>query len=532
MNLHRVRRLATTLVTSQLRSGRSSSNPRSPFGAPAFIGSLDLALFLGTFGLAYGVVGEGSLGAGEATKLATALLPFLPLVAVGVVLVAGVMFELTTTAKFAASDAANWLPLTASEYVAASATAIAYSYSPAVALALGLLLPFAIVGGTVALYAATALLCVVALFEGAALVEMVRAVTQRASAVGSGRRGGVTLLVRAGILILVILVLQLAFNPVFLLGVAQRLSAVGLVTSIIPFFWSTAAINQGASGNVPLAIGFAAGQVVFVALLIYEAGRLRVRHWVPSSAEVQLEQHVYAGRHPFLETLGLSPAESALVSKDLKGLVRRREMLPTLVVPIVLVILVLVEGSAFGGFGTVVWVGWVAGFFALLLSGTSIGQERRAVQSLFAYPLTPSNLIRAKAAFVLLPSLVVAVALALVAGVLFRLPPVDLVSIVLLVVAVAVVLGFWGLVFASRYSDFQDRPRPQFLRPGGMVAATVSGMTLLFAMLVPGAVAVLLPSAYTAGLALVSLAVILVAGTLAVVWANSGFRELFHELPF
>ena len=532
MNVHRVRRLAATLVTSQLRSGRSSSNPRSVFGQPGFVASLDVVLFLATFGLVYGAVAGGSLPAAEATKLATSLLPFLPLVAVGVVLVAGVMFELTTTAKFAASDAANWLPLTPAEYVAASATAIAYSYSPAVALALGVLLPFAMLGGSVALYAATVLLCGVALFEGAALVEMVRAVTQRAGSVGAGRRGSVTLLLRAGALILVILVLQLAFNPVFLLGIAQRLSAVGLVTSVIPFFWSTAALDQAVGGNLALALAFAAGQVAFVALLVYGAARLRVRHWVPSATEVRLEQHEYAGRHPLLETLGLSAAESALVAKDLKGLVRRREMLPTLVVPVVLVILVLVEGAAFGGFGTTVWVGWVAGFFALLLSGTSIGQERRAVQTLFAYPLTSTNLMRAKAAFVLLPSLVVAVALAVVAAVLFRLAPVDLLGIVLLVVAVAVVLGFWGLVFASRYSDFQDRPRPQFLRPGGMVAATVSGMTLLFAILVPGAVAVLLPSSYSLDLALVSLAVVLVAGTLAVLWAGSGFRRLFRELPF
>jgi len=532
MDLHRVRRLASTLIASQLRSGRSSSDPRSLFGRPAFIGAVDVVLFLATFGLILGALDGSSLSRAQAAAFSNSILPFVPLVAVGVVLVAGVMFELTTTAKFAASDAANWLPLTPSEYVAASATAIAYSYSPAVALALGGLLPFALRGGTAGVYAATAALAVVALFEGAALVEMVRSVSQRAGSVGAGRRGGLTLVLRAAVLIIVILTLQLAFNPVVLLEVVQRLSVGAVVTSVVPFFWSTAALGQAAAGDVVGAVAFGVGQVAFVGALVYVAGWLRLRHWVPTATEVRLEEHRYAGRNPLLALLGLSAAEAALVGKDLKGLVRRREMLPTLVVPIVLVILVLVEGASFGGFGTVVWVGWVAGFFALLIGTTSIGQERHALQALFAFPLTPRSVLRAKLAFVLLPSLVVAAGLGIVVAVLFHLSPVDLAGTLLLVVAVSVVLTFWGLVFASRFSDFQDRPRPQFLRPGGMIGATASGMALLFAILIPGAVAILLPSAASLELGAVSVGVILTAGGLGVLWTRTGFRRLFRELPF
>src|SRR5208283_5046804 len=230
MDLHRVRRLALTLVASQLRSGRSSSDPNSLLGQPQLIAAVDVVLFLAVFGLSLEAVHASALGSHQVATLANALLPFLPLVAVGVVLVAGVMFELTATAKFAGSDAANWLPITPAEYVAASAAAIAYTYSPAVALALGVLLPFA-------------------LFEGAVLVEMLRSATQRASSVGAGRRGQVTLILRAVVLVVVILALQLAFNPVFLLGLAQRLSAVGLVTAAVPFFWSTEAVTQWVGGS-------------------------------------------------------------------------------------------------------------------------------------------------------------------------------------------------------------------------------------------------------------------------------------------
>jgi hypothetical protein len=532
MDVHRVRRLAATLVASQLRSGRSSSNPNSLLGQPQLIAGVDLILFLVVFGLTLGAARGSSLGTHQFAALANALLPFLPLVAVGVVLVAGVMFELTTTAKFAGSDAANWLPLTPTEYVAASAAAIAYTYSPAAALALGVLLPFALYGGTLVAYLVTVLLTIVALFEGAVLIEMVRSATQRASSAGAGRRGQVSLVLRAVVLIVVILTLQLAFNPVFLLGLAQRLSAVGLVTSAVPFFWSTEALTQLIGGNLVLGVAFALGEVAFVVVLVYLAGELRVRYWVPSSAEVRLEEHRYAARNPVLALFGLSASESALVSKDLKGLTRRREMLPTLVVPIVLIVLVLVEGGAFGGFVSVLWMGWVAGFFSLLIAGTSLGQERRAIQSLFAYPLSAGSLVRAKAAFVLLPSLVVAGVLGLVVGIYFGLPVGDVLGVLLLLVAASVVLTFWGLAFASRYSDFQERPRPQFLRPGGMLAATGSGMVLLFAILVPGTFALLSPSPASLSLGLVSAGLALGVGGIAVAWTISGFRRLLTELPF
>jgi hypothetical protein len=196
------------------------------------------------------------------------------------------------------------------------------------------------------------------------------------------------------------------------------------------------------------------------------------------------------------------------------------------------VVLVLVEGTAFGGFVSVLWVGWVAGFFSLLIAGTSVGQERRALQSLFAYPLSAGSLVRAKATFVLVPSLVVAVALGLVVGVYFGLPASVVLGVLLLVAAASVVLTFWGLVFASRFSDFQERPRPQFLRPGGMLAATGSGMVLLFAILIPGTFALLSPSSASVSLGLVCAALAVGVGGLAVLWTVSGFRRLLRELPF
>jgi hypothetical protein len=532
MDLHRVRRLTGTLVSSQLRSGRSGSNPRSFFGRTDIIALADVILFLFAWAAGEAVVRSVPLTVAQFSLLIDAAAPLLPLVAVAAVLVAGLMFELTTTAKFSGSDAANWLPITPTEYVAASSAAIAYTYSPAIALLLGALLPVAQAGGALPVFALAAVLSALALGEGAVLVEMVRATTQRASSVASGRRGSATFVLRAVLLIVLILVFNLAFNPIFLLGFLRQFSSFAILTAVIPVFWSTQALTEWVDGAPYLAGAFALAQVGFVAVLVYVAGWLRARFWVPAPTEVQLSAPSSRPGHPFLVALGLSRPEAAIVSKDLRGFVRRREMLPTLVVPVVLVVLLFVEGGAIGRLGSVLWVGWVAGFFALLLAITSLGQERRSLQSLYACPITARDILRAKATSVYLPSLLGAVAMSLVVGTLFRFSVLEYFGLVLVNAAGAAVLTLWGLVFAARFSDFQERPRPQYLRPGAMLGAMASGMVLLFAILIPASLALLSPSPSTAVLALEAASFAVVVGTLALFWARSGFERLFRELPF
>jgi hypothetical protein len=333
-------------------------------------------------------------------------------------------------------------------------------------------------------------------------------------------------------MVVILVVLQLAFNPVFLLGALHLFAGLGLLGDVVPFFWGTEAVSAATNGAILPALGFAVLLTGFTLLLLAAAIRLRGRNWVVAPTEIRLAPIDYAVGHPALRALGLTAAESALVSKDLRGFVRRRELLPLLIVPIILIALVLIEGRSLGLLSAILSAGWITGFFALLLSVSSVGQERKALQGLFAFPLGARSVLRAKAVSVLLPALVAAVGLATVVAVRFGEPIAVLGGLVLLGVGAAIVLAFWGLVWASRYSDFQDRPRPQFLRPGAMVAATISGMVVLFAIVVPGAFALqsALPTSAIAALFAVGIAVVL--GAIAVTLARSGFERLFRELPF
>lgn len=534
MELHRVRRLGEILVASQLRSGRSTSDPRSLLGRGIVIALADTGAFLAAFGLVEFVVAVSSVRTSTYTLLVNEFAPLLPIVSVAGVIIAGVMFELTTTTKFSGSDAANWLPITPTEYVAASATAIAYSYSPGVAFVLGGLLPIALAAGLLPTYVLAAALVAVGLLEGAALVEMVRAVTQRTSTIGSGRHARLSIVLRALLLIVLILIFDLAFNPAVVLGLVGAVSSFEWVTAAIPFVWSTQALKAWVTGDSVVALAFTAGQVAFLGLLVYLAGQLRQRWWVPSPGEVHVVAPSVRSGHPYLTAIGLSGPEAAIVSKDLRGYVRRREMLPTLVIPIVLVLLLVVEGGMFGGFGSIVWVGWVVGFFALLLSLTSIGQERRSLQALYACPITGRNVLRAKAAGVLFPALIAAVGMPVAVAALFRLPAVETFGFIAASLTAAIVLSFWGLAFAARFSDFQDRPRPQYLRPGAMLAALGSGMVILFSIYLPAAFVFLAPasSAFVLSLGAWAVTAALLAGGLALYLARTGFDQLFRQLPF
>lgn len=536
MDLHRVRRLGWVLVASQVRSGGRSADPKSPFGQPGIFAWLDLGLGVGVF--AVGTLGLRYLAIppGELAPWVITVLPFLPLFAVASVLVAGVMFELTTTTKFAGSDAANWLPLRPEEYVLASSVAVAYTYSPAVALVLGAVAAVGVYVGTGALVALAGGLALAALLEGAFLVEIVRSTSQGAGA-SSARRGRVALLLRAVVLVIVIVALQLVFNPVFLFASLRGLSSFGDLTAYLPPFWGTFAILTWAHhGSSLVSLLFAAAAVAFAGSLLYLATRLRARYWSVAAEEFHLEAHRYAAGHPVLRGLGLSPAEAAIVTKDFHGYVRRREMLPLLVLPVVLLVVVFLEngvsGSGIGSLGVVVFAGWATAFFALLLATTSVGQERKAIWTLFAAPLPAGSVFRAKLVASVAPAWVASVAVAGLVALLFRVGLVVVLGLVLTTALAGFAVALWGLSFAARYSDFQERPRPQYLRPGPMLAATGSGIAIIFMVVVPGAVASLSTGSTAVEAAAFAAAVALTVIGLGWGWARKGFDDLLREIPF
>ncbi len=524
-------------MASQMRSGRASSDPGSFFGRPRAIALADAGAFLLFFFGSYyaGRLLEG-FSPGFAASVLPGFLPFVPLLGVAAVLVGGLMFEFAASARFATSDAVNWLPVTSEEYVVASSAALAGLYSFSIALLGGVALGIGTVAGELPIALFAVALGVVGLFEGALLIEVLRALTQRAGTLGK-RRGSAALVVRAAGFLLVFLVFELFFNPVILFAAAKSLSDVGPVGLAIPFLWGSEAVTAVLNGNVPVAAFTVAGQVLLLAGTAYAAARCRARYWVPTGGEVEFEAHAYGPTHSALGALGLTRPEAAIVAKDLRGLVRRRELLPVLLLPFVIGIVLLAEDSgARGGadsFFTLWLIAWVSGLSGLILAASSFGQERRGLIHLYMLPVAPGSVLRAKAVGALLVSLPIGLALA-VAGIAITRPPLPALPGALLTLTLAVVEGTAvGLLFATRYSDFQDRPRPQFVRPMPMLGATVVQF-----LLGGGTVAVGLALSFGGPTFLLSPPVIVAAvlvvgaalGGILVLTARNG-RRLLEELP-
>lgn len=544
MDLRRIRQLAFVLIASQLRSGRSNANPKSLWYRPGTLLALD--------GLFFAIMAAGSdyLGArlsavspalsALVSASAGQLLAFLPLLGLGTVLVAGVMFELSTSSKFSTSDAANWLPITPWEYVLASGTAAGFAYSIVLSFALGVGLGLAIVTGLVGWFLLSAALSVTSLLFGGLLIEMLRSSTQRLATVVAKRTGRATLVLRILLFLVVILGFEAIFNPVFLLSLLQTYNRLGYWGDLIPVLWPSRAVGQGLAGAYLEATLLALGEGLLLFLAAWGAVVLRVRFWVPVAGELKLEAHVYAARTPVLSRLGLSSAEAALASKDFRGLVRRRELLPIVALPIVIAVFSWGSVYAAGGSGaSATGVGpllviWTTGFFALLLASTSFGQERRAVQMLFAFPVTPRSIFRAKLAVAAVPPLAFGGAFWVLTEVLLPIPPIGAAALLVVVPGIAFAEANLGLGFAARWSDFQERPRPQFLRPLPQLAALAIGLILAFGLGLPvlfwvetggplgplALLAVVVPAALAA-----------VFGYLLFRWARRSAERFLRELP-
>ena len=94
---------------------------------------IDAVCFVACVVLGYLVAGfVVGLPASQSAPLVTAIvevLVFVPALVPSVVLVAGVLFELSASSKFSSSDSNNWLPVTQAEYVLASTNTETYTYS-------------------------------------------------------------------------------------------------------------------------------------------------------------------------------------------------------------------------------------------------------------------------------------------------------------------------------------------------------------------------------------------------------------------
>ena len=496
MNAHKVFAITIALTKSQLRASRTSKLGLGFFRRPYSLLVIDFVVFFGCSAVGYLAAMAVSIFPSYYDQVLQALkegLVFIPALVPSMVFVAGILFELNVSSKFSASDTVNWLPVTQAEYVTASALSVSYDYSASVAVVLGLTVIPAVDFGLGWTWVGMAIVSVVMLFAGGALVEIVRATINRVSSAVMGRARRGALVLRLLLTVGIILVFEFIFNFSFLLGIIGTFSSTLSYTAFIPLFWGSLVVEGIVSGQPLIVVAFSALTIGFVAFLVWVAVKVRSKYWSPTPTTVRITTSEYVPRASGLMKLGLTSAEAAVVRKDIKGATRRRELLSFFAIPLVIAAVFVFEiflggvSSTSGGTGFVtdyaIW--FIGGFFGLMISSISFGQESKSVMVLYSLPISPRDLLRAKAFLALSVAVAATLATAIFFSVLGGATFVDTIENLVIGVSIAVEEVCIGLAFGASHPDFQERPRPRFVDPYWLIVMFLVGGGALFATALP-----------------------------------------------
>ena len=476
-------------------------------------------------------------------------LVFVPVFVTSIVLVAGVLFELSASSKFASSDAINWLPVTQTEYVAASTLSVAYAYSVVPSVIMGLTLGPAVRLGYGGTWVEMLLLSGVSLFYGGAIVETLRAAINRVSTVMMRRARRGALVLRLAATIGVILAVEVIFNFVFLIRLINSFTSALSAVEFLPILWASLAVRASLVGDSIQNAAFVAATVLFSGAMLGAAIKVRARYWSPTPSQVTVtgEEYKPGGASPFFSLFGLSAVEATLVRKDLKGLTRRRELLQYFAIPFVLGIVFVFQiffnpavGAGAGGAAAAtdqlpVW--FVGGLFGLVISSISFGQEQRSASLLYSLPLTAKQLLRAKMFTSMLLAMVATVGIFVVVTLIARPPPLTILENFVIAVAITAQEVCIGTAFGAKYPDFQERPRPRFVDPFGIIAMVIVGTVIVMITALPS----ILGDALTGfpglksevqSLFLASIAFAVAVIGLSYSWASRETKKLFVEFKW
>jgi hypothetical protein len=142
--------------------------------------------------------------------------------------------------------------------------------------------------------------------------------------------------------------------------------------------------------------------------------------------------------------------------------------------------------------------------FVGALSMTSIGQEGYAVWNIYAAPIKPSQILRAKILFAC--ALGVAFGVALLTIFAFFMNAVAAYYGVMFVIGVLVVLevSALGVYFAARFPDFREMVRSRYVGVWGSLLGMITAIAVALLTVVPSAVSIVLYTSIAPSFAAVS----------------------------
>jgi hypothetical protein len=481
ISLHKTWVITKSLLLSQLRAtavGTTSRiGVRSPLRRPLILGIIDVVGFAAAAGIAYYL---GSLIAMSATPSQVSFLSgdvrnfiiILPAVILTIILVLGLVLEVSAGAQFASSDTVNWLPVTASEYVAASTLSLLIYYSIFPVVVLGATLSLAYVFGVLGAWELAAVLSIFGIVTSTSILEIARAVLNRFSTSLYRRGGRAAIALRALFGVIVIVLFQALFYPTVYEHFLGVITPSFGPTWFVPLLWASVAVTALLSANLLVSMLFSLLAIGFAVVLFFSAVAARSRYWVPMQPSVRISSSAYAPKRGVASII-LNQSQLAITKKDLRGLVRRREMVRLLALPAVFLVVAFLSSSTSSGFSLSTYLGtFIVAYTALYFSMSSVGAEGKSIINLYQAPVVTKDFVIGKAvppiifgssfgiAFYIIAALITSRAFAVVA-------PLFLV----LSVGLAFEMSLVGLLFGMRFPNFSESPRAAFVsQTAGLIA--------------------------------------------------------------
>jgi len=494
MSLNTIYKLAIVLTKSQLRATQRSKLVARLFGDPRSIVVVDalLLLVLGTFG--YVLLSMNWItGLGDMMRnIEPEGLAGIPTAIGFAVIVLGVLYEISQPVQSMSTDLVNWLPISSTEYVAGSVISEAYRYSFMLSLFLGALLGPALYFGLSIVWVAAALMAVIALFTGSCVVEILDAVTNRISSSFYKRSGRSGIVFRLGLTIIILVFVQLIFSGQIAVYLIRSIVHTVQVAWYVPVVWPSVSVLSLSQGSTMNSMIFGALSIGFTFTLFQVAAKVRARYWVPVPVSVRLSTRTYLPSKSLVSIPGLGSVESALLRKDFRSILRRREMARFMAIPFVLAAsigLSLVTGRATSdslSFVSILPLYIIpVTIFAQMLAMTSIGSEGGAVWNLYAAPIRPSQLLRAKLIYATSLGIVFCIGMAIFFSILVNsaLPHLW----VLMIVGIATVLeqSAIGITIGARFPDFRETVRSRYVSIWGSLLGLFVGLFIAFLTISP-----------------------------------------------
>jgi hypothetical protein len=473
MDLRIVMRIARILTLASARARSRDSKKLSDATINIILGAIFL---VGSAVGAYLIVNATGLGAASISGYLAQFLIVMPSMTMFFCLVYGLLFEFNQSVFNVSLDAINWLPVSAADYVLGSTLCTLYMSFPIFAILIGATLGLAIFAGSIPIWLLTLALSGAGALIGAFTMELIRVVFNRASSSISKKSGKTAIAGRFILSVLIIALFSSIYNFNVIVKVTAWFSSVAGAAWFFPLIWPSLSIMALINSDTVGAAIYLTLTAILTVGFFYAGVRVRTENWSPEVVTLTLTDN-NKQKTPDKRLRGLTQGESAILRKDLRGLVRRREMMGFLAMPFIMVIVNLLNGSfnealspdatlfmrlllfALPGFGLLM--------MSFFVAASGVGSEGSGFMNLRSSPVSIREIARAKLAAALTPSLIGLLIIVSAATLILGLTPAVTVFIAVFGLVSLLEAATMGLATGAHFADYTEVPRARFITPFG-----------------------------------------------------------------